>query len=173
MKDFILIRLFYVFTFSILLIYPVQAIQDSTSLLEVAQRDIPLAFENEKECVTLYDKINGEKNPGTLLKGYIGGVNIARSRHAPMKDKRDYLRKGITLLEEAIKASPGNTELLFLRMTIQINLPSFIGYNKNLKADKKFVFENYDSSSPVLQKRISSFVNSSSYFTPEEKALVN
>ena len=95
------------------------------------------------------------------------------SKHASLVDKPGYLKKGTALLDEAIKEKPNTLELLFLRLTIQINLPSFIGYNDNKEDDKKFVLAHQSAAPPDLRERIASFIRKSDYFTPEEKAMIN
>ncbi len=152
--------------------YPVIAQQASPLLIEARQK-MPRAFEDEKESQALYDKISKVKDPDPILKGYIGGVNIAQSKHAPLLDKSGYFKKGTALLDEAIKEKPNTLELLFLRLTIQINLPSFLGYNDNRDDDKKFVLANLASATPDLRQRISNFIRKSDFFTDEEKAMIN
>jgi len=146
--------------------------QNNATLLTEARTCLPKAFENEEECIGLCAKLSKVKNPEPILKGYVGASNIARARHAPLFDKRSYLKIGTQILEEAIKEKPNNTELLFLRLTIQINLPSFLGYNDNIDSDKKFVLANYLSAPPLLRARISKFIKDSDYFTPAEKASI-
>lgn len=151
--------------------FPVTA-QEPSQLLKTARQEMPGAFKNEAESIALYNKIHNAPNPEPLLKGYIGAVNIARARHAPLMDKRGYLKTGITLLEEAIKEKPNNTELLFLRLTIQSKLPSFLGYNDNIEADKKFVLANFSTTPSPLKERIARFILKSDDFTEAEKAMV-
>jgi len=138
------------------------------SLAEIREK-IPTAFEDEKACSALLKKYKTVENPETILKGYIGGLYIARSRHAPLLDKMSALKTGTSMLEEAIYEEPGNIELLFLRLTIQLNLPSFLGYNDNVTSDKFFVLSNYKSAPPILKKRILNFINTSGYFNEQEK----
>jgi hypothetical protein len=146
--------------------------QNHTSLLSEARKELPKAFENEKDCTTLYNKLIQVKNPEPILKGYVGASSIAMARHASLFDKRGYLKPGIELLEKAIKEKPNNTELLFIRLTIQLNLPSFLGYNDNIDSDKKFVLANYQNTPQVMRERISKFIKDSEHFTPEEKASI-
>ncbi len=146
--------------------------QNPASLLAEARIELPKAFENEQECKGLCNKLSKVKNPEPILKGYVGASNIAMARHAALFDKRSYLKTGAELLEQAIKEKPNNIELLFLRMTIQINLPSFLSYNENIDSDKKFVLKNYFTAPPTLKQRISNFIKDSDYFTPEEKASI-
>ncbi len=83
------------------------------------------------------------------------------------------LNTGTQILEEAIKEKPNTLELIFLRMTIQTHLPSFLGYTDNIESDKKFILENYSSAMPILKARVIKFIKKSDSFTDEEKALVN
>jgi len=48
--------------------------------------------------------------------------------------------KGKSMLEELINENPENIELRFLRLTIQDNLPFFLGYHQNKTKDRIFVF---------------------------------
>jgi len=59
----------------------------------------------------------------------------------PLK-KWKYYSKGVIKLDQLIESYPDNLELRFLRLTIQENVPKFLGYNKNLKEDKEFIYKN-------------------------------
>lgn len=50
--------------------------------------------------------------------------------------------KGIEKLDQLIESNSNNTELRFLRLTIQENVPFFLAYNKNIKEDKWFIYNN-------------------------------
>ncbi|MDQ3051615.1 MAG: hypothetical protein M3Q95_12065 [Bacteroidota bacterium] len=168
------LRIFWTFSFVMGLSFfaiPATA-QEPSPMLKMARQEMPGAFKSEAESIALYNKIHNAPNPEPLLKGYIGAVNIARARHAPIMDKRGYLKTGIAMLEEAIKEKPNNTELLFLRLTIQSKLPSFLGYNDNIDADKKFVLTNFSSTPSPLKEKIAHFILKSEDFTDAEKAMV-
>lgn len=149
--------------------------QDRNERLLIKIRDsISMAFDREESCILLFDEYNAIPNPGILLKGYIGGLHIARSKHASrIIDKNSFLKKGTTMLEEAIAKSPENIELLFLRLTIQLNLPTITGYKKNIQSDKEFVLSNFKKAVPGLQKNIRYFVLNSGFFTGDEQALLS
>ena len=149
-----------------------QAQQPPSPLLVMAREELPGAFKSEANSITLYNKLKDVKNPDPLLKGYIGASNFARARYAPLIDKRSFLKTGTLLLEEAIKEKPNTTELIFLRLTIQTKLPSFLGYNDNIESDKKFVLEHYNTTPSPLKERIGRFIGKSENFTEEEKAMV-
>lgn len=145
---------------------------DQDALLAEVRTNMQYAFNEESVCYKLYDKVKHIHDPETVLMGYIGALHIARSRYVPLLDKRESLRKGEEKLEASIKLDPQNLELIFLRLTIQINLPGFLGYNQHIEADKKFVINNYKKASKVLRAKIVKFVNESDEFTESEKAKV-
>ncbi len=50
---------------------------------------------------------------------------------------------------------PDNIEIRFIRLSVQKNAPSFLGYNKNIKEDQLFIENNRrEIRSPVLLKNI-------------------
>ncbi len=53
--------------------------------------------------------------------------------------------KGKDRLEELIGENRNNVELRFLRLTIQDNLPDFLGYNSNINDDKDFIYHQISS----------------------------
>ncbi len=143
-----------------------------SSLLKELRQGLQSAFKNEEACNALYEKVKDLKNPEPLVKGYVGAVYIARSRHVAIVDKMSTFKKGKGILEEAIQALPNNLELLFLRMTIQLNLPRFLGYKDNIAGDKKFVLDHFKSAEPPLKERIVQFVKTSGHFNASEQARV-
>lgn len=165
-------KLSYIFILLFALPSYICAQQNNDLILKDVRENMQYGFKDEKVCNQLYDKVKNIKNPETVLKGYIGAVYIARSRCVPLFDKMATLRKGEELLDGAIKTEPENVELIFLRLSIQLNLPGFLGYNDNIETDKKFVFNNYKKATPVLKTKIINFVNTSGHFTDNEKSKV-
>ena len=147
---------------------PAQINQEA--LLEDVRQNLPNAFHEQKICYKLFDKVKNISNPETVLLGYIGAIHIARSRFIPFMEKRESLSKGEQKLEASIKKDPQNVELIFLRLTIQLNLPSVLGYNDNIESDKKFLMNNYKSATPDLRVKIVDFVKKSNDFADAEKA---
>lgn len=137
-------------------------------LIELREQ-LPQAFRDSTLGRTLLDRYGKlDPNDPTLL-GYIGALHIARSRYAPLLDRMSILRKGTDILETAISRKPNHLELIFLRLTIQVNLPGIMGYKSNIDADKEFVFSNYKEGPPKLQERIIKFVQESKHFSVMEK----
>jgi len=115
-------------------------------LLEDVRQNIASVFSDEEVCDRLnkaFEKADLKGN--VLLEGYRGGLLIGLAKHRTNPIKRlGYLSDGKELLENSIARSnmEQSVELRFLRLTIQTNLPSFLGYNDDKDADKAFVLEN-------------------------------
>ncbi|MGS0747037.1 hypothetical protein [Halpernia sp. GG3] len=86
-----------------------------------------------------------------VYEAYVGIGNLFMAKHAGNPfSKLSYFNKGKKYLDSAILKSPDNLEIRFLRYTTQIEMPHFLGYNKNLNEDKKFILEHYQESNDVI-----------------------
>lgn len=108
------------------------------------RKNIGEVFKTESVCLRfheLFEKTDISKS--NLLLGYKGAVELGMARHdANVFKKMGWFGDGKENLEKSIKNDPQNIELRFLRLTIQANLPEFLGYNENKEKDKAFVLEN-------------------------------
>jgi len=95
------------------------------------RQNIGDVFKTEAVCLRMHEAF--EKTDITkenLLVGYKGGVLMGMSRHHPNPFKKmGFFNDGKKLLERAIAVAPESMEMRFLRLTIQTNLPSFLGYS--------------------------------------------
>jgi hypothetical protein len=105
-----------------------------------------------------------------LYVGYTGAVNmiLAKFLNNPI-NKLESFNKGKYMLERAIKESPDDLELRFLRYTVQSNTPIFLGYSNNLKSDKVFLLLHVDDAKDKdLQNRIVLFLLANASLTQTE-----
>ncbi len=78
-----------------------------------------------------------------LLKGYQSLSYFLQCRYVLNPyEKWQYFLKGKTLMEDAVKIDPKNTELRWLRYAVQTQLPFFLSYHQHEKEDKKLLM-NY------------------------------
>lgn len=130
-------------------------------LIVMARENIAQSFHDgsvSKKLNDRFDKTEIGGNP--LLNGYKGAFIMAKGKHAvnPFK-KLGYFNDGKAMLEAAIETDLENIELRFLRLTMQVNIPSFLGYNENRKADRDFIKQNlHKLESEELKKKISEFI---------------
>lgn len=89
-------------------------------------------------------KTNPPKEP--ILIAYYGAASAAAPEcGAKNFEKLRLFNKGKELLEEAIKQSPGDFEIRFLRFATQVKAPRFLGYNINIDEDKKLLIKNIET----------------------------
>jgi tetratricopeptide (TPR) repeat protein len=101
--------------------------------------------EDEAAAKKLLDLvIVGDQNDPLLL-GYRGGAEALLAKHAwnPYA-KLDYLDKSMKTLQRAIDLDPQNTEIRFIRFSIQFYVPRFLGLSKNLKEDAHVIALHFD-----------------------------
>ena len=60
--------------------------------------------------------------------------------------KYSYFKEGTRLIDAAIKAAPLNAEFRYLRLMVQLNAPSFLDYNNELKEDYKMISSSISGS---------------------------
>ena len=99
------------------------------------------------------------KNNATLM-GYNAVANFVQSKHSwNPYTKLEHFNAGKVQLEYAINQEDANLELRFLRLSIQENLPSFLGYSSQIKADKSFLVHHLDQiSDEDLKAKISAYL---------------
>ena len=68
--------------------------------------------------------------------------------------KLNLFKEGSKKLETAISKDSSNAEYRFLRLMVQENAPSVLGYRNNIKKDSDFVRQHYKNLSETVQKAI-------------------
>ena len=144
------------------------AVPEANSLWKLYKQ----ATSNEESCENMlaslesYTEIN---NP--LYAGYKASAVILKAKYAiSPANKLSYFSKGTKLLDKCILADKSNLELRFLRLSVQLKSPSFLGYNENIKEDKYFIINNIHKHSNAEWKQFaSSFLLDSGSLTTQEK----
>jgi hypothetical protein len=106
-----------------------------------------------------------------LLLGYKGCVTMMKAKYGfnPFS-KFSYFKRGKSMLEKAIDHDAGNIELRYLRFGVQINTPGFLGYRKNIPADKAFLLNSIKNiSDEYLKQAVIHVLKNSDYVSKEEK----
>lgn len=107
--------------------------------------------------------------PAGLRDGYEGALLMRKAGLVPVpKTKLKYFKSGRIKFQTAYNADSTNTELHFLRLTIQEHAPKIVKYNSDLRADKQYVVEHYKSQSPVVQHAIKEYSKTSKILRPED-----
>ncbi len=112
-------------------------IQSNAMDIGQLRKDYINSISNSDKADELYEKLGAVKNPDALTLAYLGSVEAIKGKHAwnPV-DKLSYLKQGFATINKAVAKDPNQLEVRFLRFTLQYYVPGFLGYSKNLIADK-------------------------------------
>ncbi|MBK0378162.1 hypothetical protein [Mucilaginibacter segetis] len=137
------------------------------------------AIDSKKTTDSLYNSLNSMQIKSALIIGYIGTLEALKAKHTwnPYY-KLKYLNDAEKSFQKAITEAPHNIEIRFMRYSVEHNVPNFLGYNKNLKADREEIIHqidkrNYGSADNELVKTIITFLIDSERCTPTENKILN
>ncbi|CAM1370198.1 hypothetical protein [Tenacibaculum xiamenense] len=99
--------------------------------------DYHKADTKEKELVFINKYKSSDK---ISIKGYVVSLQMKQAKHKffPWK-KLAVFNQGKKKLETLIKENPNNTDLRYLRLVIQENIPAILNYKSSIKIDKEFL----------------------------------
>lgn len=93
-------------------------------------------------CQSLIKDLSNEKISNLEL-AYLGALETIWAKYVGNPfSKLSTFNKGKEKLEKAVKNAPDNLEIRYLRLSVQKNAPSFLGYDKAIKTDKAFLKKN-------------------------------
>lgn len=128
---------------------------------------------DDNELVTQMDKIFADavSEPVGELLAYKGAISTLKAKFAkPKNEKKEFFKEGVALIEAALKSDPNNSEIRYIRLSVQQNSPKFLGYHKNVEEDKAFLLTNFESiSSSDLREVILEFLIKSGEISDTEK----
>jgi len=138
---------------------------------------------NYKEAVTSKNKVNSfneslknvTKKDDLRLVAYKGAAIALTARYLKgAKQKSTTFKDGVDWVEFAIEKKPLDLEVRFVRLSIQQNTPKFLGYNKDIEGDKKYILTNFKTiRSKEFKEYLKSYILDSKKFSEEEKSLIN
>jgi hypothetical protein len=133
------------------------------------------ALESKKTTDSLYKSLGEIKERSALINAYMGTLEALKAKHAwNPYNKFKYLNDCEKTFKSAVTADPHNIEIRFMRFSIEHNVPKFLGYTKNLVADrlemvKQIDAKYYASADKALVKTIIKFMLESKRCTADEQ----
>ncbi len=117
------------------------------------------AATDEATANLLLQKTTQTTQQNAIVLGYHAAVTMTMAKHCYLPtSKLSYFKKGKVMLEAAIRKSPSSAELKFIRLAIQCNIPSMLGYAQNISADKneliQYLKSNTASADTDLKTRV-------------------
>ncbi len=129
----------------------------------------------EKKAHTLWKLLSSYKGHEPIFIAYKASAKamLARYHWSPMH-KLQYLTESMHGFKKAVKGSPPNIEIRFLRFAVQHHMPGFLGLESTLERDKQIIltnipyFSRFNLSKEEAHK-IAEFVWTSGRCTKEEE----
>lgn len=145
---------------------------------KILRKKLTLAINSGHTTDSLYTVLNLQHNKTPLTTAYLAALDALKAKHAwNPYNKIKYLNTSQALMQQALDKDPHNIEILFMRFSIQHNVPAFLGYGKNLVADREEMIrqigrKNYGSADRELTISIIRFLLGSKRCTlPEDEKL--
>lgn len=107
-------------------------------------------------CERMIAELMETKNSSATHLAYLGGAQTIWANHvfSPLR-KLNTFKEGKKNIERAIEKEPHTMELRFIRLSVQKNAPSFLGYRSNIHEDTEFIKGNRNQTgSAILQQHI-------------------
>lgn len=113
------------------------------SLLIKVRLNYNVFLSNKDLCQATISELEKNKNESVLFLGYLGALQTINASHVsnPITKLKTF-NKGKQNIEAAVKADPNNLEIRFIRLSVQKNAPSFLGYNTSISEDIAFINKN-------------------------------
>ena len=88
--------------------------------------------------------IKSASTKGDLVsKAYGGLCKTMLAKHKTLPNKKwQTFKEGRDIIESCIRTKPNSAELRYIRLLVQLNAPSFLGYNSQVSEDLKFFSTN-------------------------------
>ncbi|WP_052695307.1 MULTISPECIES: hypothetical protein [Hymenobacter] len=91
------------------------------------------AGEKFYKLMAAYDKQDA------VVLGYKAAAEAIRARDASMFNKLTYVQNANKLFDQAVKLDADNPEIRFLRLSVESNLPAFLGLSPHVEEDRQFL----------------------------------
>lgn len=128
--------------------------------LEYVRKQYAKAATDKNVCETMIALLSKNTESNVYL-AYLGGYQTIWAKHTHgALSKLNTFNKGKRNIEQAVKDNPNNGEIRMIRLSVQKNCPSFLGYNDNILQDRHFL-EKYKNtvSSIVLLRMMNGLLN--------------
>ena len=154
-----------------------------TSKLNFIRNSFYKAINDEDETYKLENYIiknfsDDYHNYSPVILAYYGSIEALKAKHAfnPVS-KVSCLISSLNRLSDAVKESPDNLEIRFLRFSVLTHLPGILGYNDEREADRNKVCKlleekDYSNISAKLQKGIIEFMLKSDRLSSEQTSVL-
>ncbi|RYU79411.1 hypothetical protein [Hymenobacter persicinus] len=76
-----------------------------------------------------------------VVLAYKAAAEAIRARDASMFNKLTYVQNASKQFDQAVKLDADNAEIRFLRLSVESNLPAFLGLSQHVDEDRQFLIK--------------------------------
>lgn len=124
--------------------------------IDYLRKNYENAVSNKELCSNMIADLKAKKDNNVYL-AYLGGLQTIWANHTmnPIA-KLGTFNEGKRNLEKAVEMASDNIEIRFIRLSVQKNAPTFLGYYQQIEMDEAFINRNKDS---VTSASLLQFIN--------------
>ena len=145
--------------------------------LESLRDDYIRALKDVEVVEEVYNRFSKVENPSAKILAYRGALEAIMTKTTwNFFKKMDYLRKSEKSFAKAVEKAPESVEVRFMRMAVQYEIPSYLGFSDDIPKDRDFIVANIHRFSPqglddFTLKRIIAFMKKCNKFTDSQIAV--
>lgn len=128
--------------------------------LEYVRLQYEKAAADKNVCKTMMELLSKHTECHVHL-AYLGAYQAIWANHTPgVLSKLNSFNRGRRNIEKAVSEKANSIEIRMIRLSVQKNCPSFLGYNNDIIQDQQYLERNKHSvSSVILRKMIDSLLS--------------
>ena len=88
-----------------------------------------------------YELMAAYQQHDAVALAYKAAAEAIRARDAAMFDKLTYVQQAARTFEQAVRQDDQNAEVRFLRLSVESNLPAFLGLSPHVDDDRQFLLK--------------------------------
>lgn len=90
---------------------------------------------------TFYKLMAAYQHQDAVVLGYKAAAEAIKARDASFFDKLPLVQAAARTFEQAVRRDPGSAEVRFLRLSVESNLPAFLGLSQHVEEDRQFLLQ--------------------------------
>lgn len=117
------------------------------------------AVNNEADALQLEKLTKPQSSTDAVIQAYYGSALALKAKYSYNPyNKVVYVRSGSAQLNAAVNKFPQNTEIRFLRYSVEYNTPTMVGISIHLAEDKAFILAHPPLRAHALFQTIKGFM---------------
>lgn len=139
--------------------------------LSYVRSEFKKATDNEETAEQLLVYLKKSPERDALIEGYLAATEALMAKYAFLPTTK-YSRCSTAMkgFKKAIDMDPANLEIRYLRIAVEINLPSILNMSNDIDTDKKKIFELLPRSTDIqLNRDVARFLIDKKLCTPEQR----